>query len=275
VSDGTPRKSAHVAKVFSPETLEKFEAASASIPLRPLDRAFAAVDIRPGTDPGGPAGGRRTQFRRYIAGVDQHDPQQVDRLGHALGALIEEVAASKVDFLVQAAERDGFSFTGGVFRPANTAPRAFAVTRAEDLALVDDRGRRLYLLANESPADAVAGAKELVESVCQTVLQLSGKPDSRKTDDFAAVVASALQVVAASTGDARRETAAVRRCLEQLGTVVASLAALRSVYASDRGRDGKPKRASSSHARLAVGAAVTLAGFVADAYLQAYGASAP
>jgi predicted lactoylglutathione lyase len=111
-----------VPKVFSRQTLEKFEAASASIPLRQLDRAFEAVSIRPGKDPGGPEGSRRAQFRRYIAGVDQRDPQQLDRLGDALGALIDEVAESKKEYLVKAAEGDGFVFADGVFRPARTAP---------------------------------------------------------------------------------------------------------------------------------------------------------
>src|SRR5450755_3296283 len=111
-----------VSKVFSRRTLGEFEAASASIPLRQLDRAFEGADIRLGEDPGGPVGARRMQFRRYIASVDQHDPQELNRLSDALGALIEEVAASKQDFLVKAAERDGFSFADGVFRPAGTAP---------------------------------------------------------------------------------------------------------------------------------------------------------
>src|SRR5665213_1089316 len=154
-----------VPKVFSRRTLGEFEDASASIPLRPLDRAFEAANIRLGKDPGGPDGARRAQFRRYIAGVDQHDPQQLDRLGHALGALIAEVAASKQDFLVKAAERDGFFFADGAFRPAGMAPSSFGVTRVEDLACIDDRARRLHLLANDSPADAIGGAKELVESV--------------------------------------------------------------------------------------------------------------
>ena len=256
-------------KVFSRETLEKFEAASASIPLRPLDRAFAAVDIRLGKDPGGPEGGRRTQFRRYVAGVDQHDPQQLDRLGEALGALIDEVAASKVDFLVQAAERDGFTFADGAFRPAETAPSSFAVTRAEDLALIDDRGRRLHLLADESPTDAVGGATELVESVCRTVLRLIGKPAPGKTarlGDIATSTLEHLELVPASIDDAKKEVAVVRRCLEQLGAVVANLGELRSVYATGRGRDGKRKGVSSRYARLAVGAAVTFAGFVAETY---------
>jgi hypothetical protein len=109
-----------VPKVFSRRTLGEFEDASASIPLRQLARAFEGAAIRRGEDPGGPDGVRRTQFRRYVA-VDQHDPQQLDRLGDALGALTEEVAASKKDFLVKGAERDGFFFEDGVFRPAGTA----------------------------------------------------------------------------------------------------------------------------------------------------------
>jgi hypothetical protein len=260
-----------VPKFFSRETLEKFEAASASIPLRPLDRAFAAVDIRPGEDPGGPVGGRRTQFRRYVASVDQHDPQQLDRLCVALGALIEEVAASKVDFLVKAAELDGFSFADGVFRPAETAPSSFAVKRAEDLASIDDRGRRLHLLANESPADAVGGAKELVESVCRTVLRLIGKPAPAKTADLADIAKltlADLELVPAGIDDATKRAAVTRRCLQQLGAVVASLDELRNVNGSNRRRDGKWKGLSSRHARLAVGAAVTLAGFVAETYAE-------
>jgi catechol 2,3-dioxygenase-like lactoylglutathione lyase family enzyme len=120
-----------VGKVFSKETLEKFEAASASIPLRPLDRAFWAANIRLGEDPGGPEGSRRTQFRRYVASVDQSDPKELNQLGEALGALIAEVATSKVEFLVKAAESDGFVFADGAFRPARTAPRSRTKTRAE------------------------------------------------------------------------------------------------------------------------------------------------
>ena len=60
-------------KVFSAATLEVFEAASASIPIRPLDRAFERANIRLGRDPGGPDGARRAQFRRYVASVDQND----------------------------------------------------------------------------------------------------------------------------------------------------------------------------------------------------------
>lgn len=155
-----------VPKVFSQVTLGKFEDASASIPLRQLCRAFDAVGIRLGADPGGAEGTRKVQFRRYVAGVDQHDPQQVARLGEALGTLIDEVATSKQQFLVSAAESDGFAFAAGAFRPANENPKA-----------------------------AIAGARELLESVCRTILQQLGERPPAQTADLAAIVKSTLEAL--------------------------------------------------------------------------------
>ncbi len=244
--------------VFSRRTLEKFEDASAGIPLRRLDRAFAGADIHLGADPGGPEGTRRTQFRRYVAGVDQDDPEQLDRLGHALGALIEEVAASKVDFLVQAAESDGFLFADGVFRPVTIAASSFTVARVEDLAFIDDRERRLHLLANDSPEETIAGAKELVESVCRTVLSVLGEPAPEKTASLADIAETTLKGIELGPGDiddAKNVGGVVRRCVEQLGAVVASLDELR-------------KGLSPCHARLAVGAAVTFGRFIAEVYRE-------
>jgi hypothetical protein len=257
----------HVPKAFSPATLGEFEAASASIPLRQLDRAFQNSGIRLGKDPGGPDGARRAQFRRYIASVDQHDPQQLGRLGDVLGALIDEVARSKQEFLVKAAERDGFVFAEGVFRPAGTSPRSFAVTRFEGLASIGDRAKRLYLLANESPADAIGGANELVESVCRTALHLIGERAPRKTADLVDIANStldALERIQEGSDVAKKGAALVRTCLQQLGVVVARLGELRNADSSLHGVDERWNGPSPRHARLAVGAAVTFADFIAE-----------
>jgi hypothetical protein len=138
-----------VSKVFSRRTLGVFEDASASIPLRQLDRAFDAAAIRLGQDPGGSDGARRVQFRRYVASVDQDDPQQLDRLGDVLGALIEEVATSKKDFLVTAAERDGFIFADGVFRPTGTAKKKDP-RRATTAAELGEAGKRARAAAKSA-----------------------------------------------------------------------------------------------------------------------------
>jgi hypothetical protein len=201
-------KAGSVPNVFSPQTLEKFEAASASIPLRQLDRAFQGAGIRPGKDPGGPEGTRRAQFRRYLASIDQHDPRQLAQLGDVLGALIDEVAVSKQAYLVQAAQSDGFAFADGAFRAGAAATGSFAVTRAEDLALLDDRARRLRLLAKERPADAVRAATELVESVSRIVLHLS---NDRLSPQHARLVVDAAVALAEAIAGAHLERAPAKR----------------------------------------------------------------
>jgi hypothetical protein len=181
----------------------------------------------------------------------------LEQLGHALGALIDEVAESKVDFLVKAAERDGFALEGGVFRPAQLAPRSFAVTRVEDLTSIDDRGRRIALIANDSPKDAIDGALELVASVCRTIVPVVRETAPAKVADLVALVKSTLEAVAlgpAGGGDAERGDALVRNSLQRLAAAVADLGELRAP--------------SPHHARLAVGAAVALAGFIAETRVE-------
>lgn len=121
-----------------------------------------------GADPGGPEGARRTQFRRYVASVDQGNPQQVARLGAVLGALIEEVATSKQDFLVKAAEGDGFVFADGVFRQAS---------------------------GNDKPKGEVQKAEEQLDSACRTVLRLRGAAAPGESADLIAVVDATLKAL--------------------------------------------------------------------------------
>jgi hypothetical protein len=246
-----------MSKAFSQRTLAKFEDASASVPLRALDRVFKNAGISLGKDAGPPDGQRRVQFRRYVASINQRNSQERNRLGDALGALIEEVAASKVDFLVKAAERDGFVFADGVFRAAVAARRTFAVTRVEDFALINERGKLLNLLADEFPKDAIAGAVELLESVCRATLRLIGRRAPGKPAalvDISKSTVAALDLVRSGNDDAKKGADRVSRCLQQLSVVVATLAEL--------------KGPSPRHARLAIGAAVAFAGFVAETYAQ-------
>jgi hypothetical protein len=151
--------------IFSAATLAKFADACASIPLRPLDRAFERAGIRPGKTDDDSGGSRRIRFRQYLSTIDQHDARQLQQLGDALGALIDEVADSKKPFLVGAAEADGFTFADGAFRLASIEANSFAITRLDEGASIDDRRRRLHVLAAKHPAKAIAGARQLVESV--------------------------------------------------------------------------------------------------------------
>jgi hypothetical protein len=118
------------------------------------------------------------------------------------------------------------------------------------LASIDDRGRRLYLLANDNHKDAIAGAKELVESVCRTLLRLIGEPAPGKTTDLVDIAKSAIEALEPLPAgiDGRN--------LQQLVVLVARLGEMRT------------KGLSPRHARLAAGAAATFAGFVAETYVE-------
>lgn len=150
---------------------------------------------------------------------------------------------------MKAAERDGFAFADGAFRPAGAAPSSFAVTRLEDLASIDDLGRRLHLLADDRPKDAVAGATELLESACRTVMRLIGKPAPKKTAGLVDIAKSTLKTLGLEPLG-----------LELLGALVATLGETRNVG-----------NLSPRHARFASSLAVTFAAFVAETYVERVG----
>jgi hypothetical protein len=152
---------------FSSETLSKFADACASIPIRPLDRAFDRAGIRAGITDDDSGGARRTRFRQYLSTVDQKNARQLQQLGDAFGALIDEVATSKQRFLISAAEGDGFEFINGAFRVASTDATAFAIARLDDSDAIDDRIRRLHVLSQDRPVQAIAGAWQFVESAAR------------------------------------------------------------------------------------------------------------
>ena len=211
-----------------------------------------------------------------LARVRRRDPACADHLARAgslgrcseLGALIAEVAPSKVTFLVTAAEADGFGFADGAFLPADSAASSFAVKTADDLASIDDRGRRLQVLANDSPADAVAGALELVESVCRTVLHRLGVPSPRKSADLSDVVAATLDALSAVSphraGAEQKSADVAHRFVHHLGSAVATLGELQGLCGARAAPSPRQASLSPSHGRLAVSAAVSLAGFIAE-----------
>ena len=178
---------------FSATTLSKFADACASIPIRPLDRAFDRAGIRAGITDDDSGGARRTRFRQYLSTIDQKNARQLQQLGDALGALIEEAATSKQPFLIAAAEGDGFEYVNGAFRVASTAAASFAISRLDDTAGLDDRIRRLQVLAQNHPAEATAGVRELVRSVSQLAGGGFGVRGTRKSST---VVRNGLQSLA-------------------------------------------------------------------------------
>ena len=68
--------------------------------------------------------------------------------------------------------------------------------------------------------------------------------------------------------DATKGANAIRRLLGSLGTVAQALGELRNLYGTGHGRDGRVRGLTSRHARLAVGAAATLAVFLFETHQE-------
>jgi hypothetical protein len=218
--------------IFSAATLAKFADACASIPIRPLDRAFDRAGIRAGVTNDDSGGARRIRFRQYLSTIDQRDARQLQQLGDALGALVDEAAVSKQTFLITAAETDGFELVNGAFRVAATGANAFAISRLDDTTALEDRIRRLQVLAQDRPAQAIAGARKLVESTSSIAGDAHGVRGAGKL------------------------AKAVRETLQELAGIVERFDELASAKPTADG-------ITADHARLVVNSAAALVAFIA------------
>jgi AbiJ N-terminal domain 3/Abortive infection C-terminus len=121
----------------------------------------------------------------------------------------------------------------------------------------------------ESDADlAIGTAKELVETVCHTILESCGKPVTDHPDLLPLVrrALDELKLVPDGIKDEVKGSKSVKAILGNLSTLVQGLAELRNLYGTGHGKVGSAKGLTARHARLAVGAATTLAIFLFDTH---------
>jgi hypothetical protein len=120
---------------------------------------------------------------------------------------------------------------------------------------------RMIENVEKDPAVAITSARALVESVCKEALEGLGEPVSDR-DDLAVLyrkTATALRV------DPIQHHAVYRQALQGLVTAVDGLAVLRNRLGSAHGPGRSAPPPDVRHARLAAGAAMTVAVFIADA----------
>jgi len=114
------------------------------------------------------------------------------------------------------------------------------------------------------PASAIGTAKNLVEACCKTILKERNAGESNK-EDIPGLVKSICKVLSLTPDDIPNTAKAadtIKRLLSNLATVVQGLAELRNNYGAGHGKAAGTKGLQPRHARLAVGAASTLAVFL-------------
>ncbi len=172
-----------------------------------------------------------------------------------------------VEPLLAALSDDGYAFEGGNLMPL---PHVAALSHARGVlegvagAHLHQHVHRLLEALEDDPEQALGSAKELVETICKTILSVRGKPLAGKQEipELLKAVRDELELVPASADEAGKGRESVKRTISSIGTVIQGLAELRSLYGTGHGRESGSKGLGLHHARLAAGSAATLAAFL-------------
>lgn len=129
---------------------------------------------------------------------------------------------------------------------------------------------RMEAAVANDPALAIGTAKELIETCCKTILDARGVCFSSSADvgNLVKLTAKALELTPEDIPDRAKAADTIKRLLSNLGTIAAGLAELRNRYGTGHGKAAGSKGLAPRHAKLAVGAAATLAVFLAETHSE-------
>ena len=122
----------------------------------------------------------------------------------------------------------------------------------------------------EDPGLAIGTAKELLETICRTILE-DRKIEVSKSIDLPKLVkltAKALQLTPDAIPDKAKAISTIKRLLSNLVTITSGVAELRNTYGTGHGKHARAMGLQPRHAKLAVGAASTLAVFLLETHRE-------
>lgn len=130
--------------------------------------------------------------------------------------------------------------------------------------------RRMKDSVETDPSLAIGTAKELIETCCKTILAERGK-DLLGSPDIPTLTKATLKelnLVPDGIPNSARGADVIKRILSNLSTVGHGLAELRGLYGTGHGQHASFSGLTTRHAKLAVGAASTLAVFLFETHEQ-------
>jgi hypothetical protein len=157
-------------------------------------------------------------------------------------------------------------FAGVAATPAVTAARD--TLGGTDPGYVAQQITRMEASVATDPALAIGPAKELVETCCKTILNARGVVFSRSADvpELTKMTIKELALAPSDIPDSAKAAETVKRLLSDLATITQGVAELRNQYGTGHGKAAGSKGLGPRHAKLAVGAASTLAVFLAETH---------
>ncbi|RTL54319.1 MAG: hypothetical protein EKK46_08195 [Rhodocyclaceae bacterium] len=127
---------------------------------------------------------------------------------------------------------------------------------------------RMDAAVNNDPGLAIGTAKELVETCCKTILTERNITFPKNADlpELVKLTSKELELTPADIPEKSKAAETIKRLLSNLATITQGVAELRNHYGTGHGKTADAKGLQSRHAKLAVGAASTLAVFLAETH---------
>lgn len=137
-----------------------------------------------------------------------------------------------------------------------------------DPSYVAQQITRIEAAVINDPSLAIGTAKELVETCCKTILTERNVPFSKSADipELVKLTAKELELTPDDIPDKAKAAETIKRLLSNLATITQGVAELRNHYGTGHGKVAGAKGLQSRHAKLAAGAASTLAVFLAETH---------
>ncbi|MEO5968305.1 MAG: abortive infection family protein [Bdellovibrionia bacterium] len=129
---------------------------------------------------------------------------------------------------------------------------------------------RLESSVELDPELAIGTSKELVETICKSIL-LERKANFSKGEDFPKLVKltlKELQLVPDSIAESAKAASTIKILLNNIAAIAIGMAELRNWYGTGHGKHARSSSLKPRHARLVVGAASTLLTFLMDTYVE-------
>lgn len=257
--------------------------------LREIEMEFDAVDIacdcayQPGI-----SGQRRTLVEQYYNTLDFTKASDVKKFikvyENTLNYLEQQVEGQSAfsdaawtennfNNLKKWIKKDGFIYQNGVLVSTNRNP-AFDMTadtlNSLDSDYISNQLQRINDSIQDDPTLAIGTSKELIESVCKTILDERNIQYDRNDDimDLVKKTRKVLKLLPDDIPDSAKGAEAIRKLLSSLGNIAHIIAELRNQYGTGHGKSAKSKGLSARHAKLVVGSTATLVTFLFETHKE-------
>lgn len=261
--------------LISRQTLNGFREAMVDYwVLRNIEEAFENEGVKCNltfVPPNYISGQRRTLVEQYYSSITFHKMNDVASVLRVFERVLEDV--SDPERLHRLLVKDGFSIEDGIISPpARLTPTlgwASELAGEFNLPQLQRQTKQIAEFVDSDPDLAVGRAFMLLETVCKTILSERGVGVNSKDDfgKFFRTVLSTLRLVPEEIEESAKGAKAIRRILGNLHGIARGTNEFRNLYGG-HGRDGRSSSLKPRHAKLAAGAATTLAVFLYETHIE-------